>query len=152
MQRLLYNFKITFKNKELIFWTFGFPIIMATLFYFAFSNIIHDTGFSTTKVAFVDSAENQLSPVYHSAIEGIEEVETKFTDNLDDAKAMLQNDEVASIIYFENATDYPKILARKNGGDATVIQNIMTEAEQMQRALQWSNSILYSPWPVFMAA
>ena len=136
MQRLLYNFKITFKNKELIFWTFGFPIIMATLFYFAFSNIIPDTGFSTTKVAFVDSAENQLSPAYHLAIEGVEEVETKFTDNLDDAKAMLQNDEVASIIYFENATDYPKILARKNGGDATVIQNIMTEAEQMQRALQ----------------
>lgn len=134
MKRLFYNFKITFKNKELIFWTFGFPIIMATLFYLAFSNIIHDTGFTATKIAFVDSAESQYGPTYHAMIETIDEVETKFTSDFDEAKTMLENEEVESVIYFENATDFPKILARQNGGDATVIQNIMTEVELALRA------------------
>ena len=40
-----------FKNKELIFWTFAFPIILGTLFYAAFSNIKTAEDYEPIKIA-----------------------------------------------------------------------------------------------------
>ncbi len=148
MKRLFYNFIITFKNKELIFWTFGFPIIMATLFYLAFSNLIHDTGFSAMNIAYVDSAENQLNPVYRLAIKSMSVADdastenpaerkffkTDFMDSQEEATTKLENGEVEGVIYFENNTDFPKLLVKQNGGTPTTIQNVLTEIEQAIRA------------------
>ena len=142
MNRLFYNFKITFKNKELIFWTFGFPIIMATLFYGAFSSLIHYDGMEPVKIAFVENEENQLSPIYNLIIHSlsVEEGATKtsdskifatsYIDDKDSAEDSLRKDEIDGMIYFENATDFPKLMVMTNSLNSTIIQNVMTEIEQ----------------------
>jgi ABC-2 type transport system permease protein len=148
MRRLLYNFKITFKNKELIFWAFAFPVIMATLFYFAFSNLIHDTGFSAMKIAYVDSAEHQNNFIYHLAIGSMSIADdaplenpgenkyfkTTYVPEKSEAEQLLKNGDVDSAIYFEDGEEYPKVLIMKNDSTATVVQNILTEIEQTLRA------------------
>lgn len=148
MRRLLYNFKITFKNKELIFWTFAFPVIMGTLFYLAFSNLIHDTGFSAMKIAYVNSSEHQLNPIYRIAIGTMSIADdaplenpgenkffkTTYVDEKSAGEELLKNGDVSSVIYFEDGEEYPKVLIMKSDGTATVVQNIMTEIEQSIRA------------------
>ena len=142
MKRLLYNFKITFKNKELIFWAFGFPIIMATLFYGAFSSLINYDGMEPVKIAFVENEENQLYPVYNLIIHSlsVEDGATKTSDskifattyinNRESAETSLRKDEIDGMIYFDNATDFPKLMVMTNSLNSTIIQNVMTEIEQ----------------------
>ncbi len=38
-----YHFKASIRNKSAIFWSFAFPLILATLFYFGFGNLLNDS-------------------------------------------------------------------------------------------------------------
>lgn len=38
-----YHFKSSIRNKSAIFWCFAFPLILATLFYFAFGNLLKES-------------------------------------------------------------------------------------------------------------
>ena len=57
----IHNFKYTFKslirNKALVFWSFVFPLILATLFNMAFSNIINSEKLSITNIAIINNEE-----------------------------------------------------------------------------------------------
>ena len=41
--------KCAFRDKEMIFWTLLFPVMLATLFYFCFSNLDSADAFSPVK-------------------------------------------------------------------------------------------------------
>ena len=43
--------KCAFRDKEMIFWTLLFPVMLATLFYFCFSNLDSADAFSPVKTA-----------------------------------------------------------------------------------------------------
>ena len=38
-----YHFKASIRNKSAIFWCFAFPLILASLFYFGFGNLLNDS-------------------------------------------------------------------------------------------------------------
>ena len=50
-----YSLKILLRNKELLFWTFIFPIILGTFFSMAFSNIEKEESLNIIDIAIVDS-------------------------------------------------------------------------------------------------
>ena len=50
---LKYNVKVKLKNFGMTFWPLAFPLILGTLFYFAFGNI-SDADFQTVPVAVVE--------------------------------------------------------------------------------------------------
>ena len=52
-----YTLKTLLKNKSLIFWTFAFPILLATLYNMAFSNIEKSEKLSIIDIAIVSSDE-----------------------------------------------------------------------------------------------
>ena len=74
MKRLFFNFKITFKNVELVFWTFAFPIILVTLFYAAFSNITAADEYVAPKIAVIENENSMLAPVYKQVFENVEQL------------------------------------------------------------------------------
>ena len=55
----LHNFKYTlktlFRDKTLIFWTFAFPLLMATFFNLAFANIIEDEKLKVMDIAIINN-------------------------------------------------------------------------------------------------
>lgn len=141
MKRLFYNFKITFKNKELIFWTFAFPIILGTLFFMAFSDIKTAQKYEATKVAIIENEKNPLTPIYEDIFKqiGDEKSENRLVDpiyekTLDDAKVKLDNKEIVGIIVFNDNAEFPKLIVENSGISETVLQNILTESEQSIRA------------------
>ncbi len=136
MRRLWYNLKITFKNKELIFWTFAFPIILGTFFYMAFSGIKTAQDFEPIKIAVVENEKNQLYPVYHQIIDGLSEpesenrvFETKYVKNQDEVTAELDEKKIEGIITFSD-NDFPKLTIKESGMNQTILQNVFTEIEQ----------------------
>ena len=115
MKRLFYNFKITFKNIELIFWTFAFPIILITLFYAAFSNITAAEDFVAPKVAVIENEKSLLEPAYKQIFEKVDAVEVSYEKDFDETKTKLENEDIVGIITFGDGASYPELLIEKNG-------------------------------------
>ena len=64
----LHNFKYTlktlFRKKSLIFWTFAFPLLMATFFNMAFANIIEDEQLKIIDIAIIENNEFNNNMLY----------------------------------------------------------------------------------------
>lgn len=55
-----YRMKCLLRDRETVFWTMVFPLLLATMFHFAFGNLMGDTGsFEPVRVAVVDSPAYQ---------------------------------------------------------------------------------------------
>ena len=135
MRRLFYNLKITFKNTELIFWAFTFPIILGTLFFGAFSNITTAEDYEAIKVAVVKNDSHKIYPFYTQILNTLSEgddkiLETTYYDSKDEAMQKTHDSEVSGTIVFEDGADFPKLVVEKSSIDQTIVQSIMTEIEQ----------------------
>lgn len=133
MRRFLYNLKITFKNTELIFWTFAFPIILGTLFFGAFSNITTAEEYEPIKLGVVKNESNQVYPLYTQILGSLSEGEDKvfeiiYYDDKDEAANEHHDGETSGTIVFED--DFPKLVIEKSDIKQTIVQNVMTEIEQ----------------------
>jgi ABC-2 type transport system permease protein len=56
----LYSLRILFRNRSVIFWIFAFPILLAVLFYMAFSNLESSEAFQPIDIAVVRSAHADI--------------------------------------------------------------------------------------------
>lgn len=60
MHVLKYRMKCLLRDRETVFWTMVFPLLLATMFHFAFGHLVGDTvSFEPVKVAVVDSPAYQ---------------------------------------------------------------------------------------------
>ena len=135
MRRLFYNLKITFKNRELIFWTFAFPIILGTLFFAAFSNIKTAEEYEPIKLVVVKNESSRIYPIYTQVLNSLSEGEDKvfevtYYDNQDEARTKVHENEVSGMVVFENESEFPKLVVERSEINQTIIQNVMTEIEQ----------------------
>ena len=61
---LKYTLKTLFKNKALVFWTLAFPLIMATFFNMAFSNVVEEEKLKVFDIAIIDNNEFNNNMIY----------------------------------------------------------------------------------------
>ncbi len=134
-----YSFKILFKNKMLIFWTFAFPIILGTFFNLAFSNIENSEKLGIIDIAIVDDENFKKE-----ANEIIRETFTVLSDEKSEtrifntqyvteerAKELLENDEITGYLIIEN--DKPKTVIKQNGGNETILKYVTEEIIQSSK-------------------
>lgn len=123
----MYRVKRLLRNKTLFFWTILFPLGLATLFKFAFSNITEKTwGFDTIPVAV--TAENG-GAVEEMFVEFLREMENdgaaffSVTETeKDNAELLLSEKEVTAVIVFGEETD---ILFYESGLNSTVVKTVV---------------------------
>ena len=63
--------KCAFRDKGMIFWTLLFPVMLATLFYFCFSNLDSADAFSPVKTAVVADQAYRQAAGFQAALEGV---------------------------------------------------------------------------------
>ncbi|MFT8311163.1 MAG: ABC transporter permease [Sporolactobacillus sp.] len=66
-----YRFKCLIRDKQLVFWTLLFPILLATFFYLAFMNLNDDEAFHPIDAAVVVSGHNQYDAPFKSALNSV---------------------------------------------------------------------------------
>ncbi len=59
-----YTFKTLFRNKSLLFWTFAFPLLMATFFNMAFANIIENDKLHVIELGIINNEEFNNNMLY----------------------------------------------------------------------------------------
>ena len=140
----IHNFKYTLKtlfgNKILIFWTFAFPIIMATFFNLAFSNIENSEKLSIINIAIVESKETKNNEILKQSFEALSDEENK--DRLfslkyvqeTTAKELLENGEITG--YLKLDEDKPKIVIKSNGINESILKYVTEEITSTSKIVQ----------------
>lgn len=138
----LHNFKYTLKillnNKALLFWTYIFPIILGTLFHFAFSNFENNEKLDTIKIALVKDSTQYQVEYYKQAFESIKDdkennmFDVKYVDE-NEAIQLLENNEIIGYLKFDE--NNPKIIQSENGIEQTVFKYTTDEITELNEII-----------------
>lgn len=128
-----YTLKTLLKSKMLIFWTFAFPIILATFFNMAFANIENSEQLDLINLAIVDNNlennQNYLEPIKTLSDKNNENrlFKTQYV-SLKKAQQLLQQNKISGYLVFEN--DDIQLNINTNGINQSIIKNVIEEIRQ----------------------
>ena len=135
-----YSLKTLFRNKPLIFWTFIFPIIMATLFNMAFSNIENSEKMNIIDIAIINNNEWNNNQIYKTSFENLssesneERIFNIYYLTNKEADQLLNSGEIVGIL--ELVDDKPILKFNTNGVDQTVLKFVTEEIEQTESLIK----------------
>lgn len=110
------------KNFSILFWPFVFPLILGTLFYFAFGNI-SESDFETVQAAFVK--ENQGDSAFPAFLEEVSKEGTLIhVETMTEKKTLqkLEDQKISGIFY---GTETPYLKVGKNGLAQSIMQSLL---------------------------
>ena len=122
-----YNLLVKVKNFTTTFWPLIFPLLLGTMFYFAFGNI-DDADFETVQVGIVKEEEPDtlflmfLDQMENNGNHLIAAQELSGTAAL----AKLENEEISGIYYVGKA---PSLTVAANGIPQSILQSVLTSYE-----------------------
>ena len=126
--------KCIVRNKQVMFWSYAFPLILATCYYFAFGNLYSVDSFDTISIAY----DNQgvAAGDFDSALK-----EAKISDktvmfditycSTEEAKTLLDKGDIVGYIV---GSEDPKLFVKGNGLNETITKSFLDTYRQMQSA------------------
>lgn len=132
----IYRLKCIVRDKQMMFWTLLFPILLSTLFSMAFSNLSSSENFSKIKVGIVENAEYDKNTSLKKAIASVSNSsESADKSNLFDAKytskeeadKLLSDGKIEGYIYLDNGI---KLVVKESGIDQTIIKGFLDDFKQ----------------------
>lgn len=137
-----YRLKCILRDKQTLFWTLLFPILLGLLFNMAFSNLLSSELFSEIKIAVVDNAEYRENSNFQEALSSIstdsEELNQENPDHVklfnvtytskEEADNLLKDDKIKGYIHFDNGI---KLIVKKSKGlSQTIIKGFLDDYKQ----------------------
>ncbi|MEG0615737.1 MAG: ABC transporter permease [Oscillospiraceae bacterium] len=119
-----YQVKASLKNVNEIFWTLMFPIIMATLFGLAFTNILDGEKLEKVDVAVVSMSSVEKS--FEEAMVSSDLFKIKETTE-NDAKNLLENGKISAII---DCSDGIKLTVKDEGMQQSIVKSFLDNYAQ----------------------
>lgn len=124
-----YSLRLLLRNRNLVFWTLAFPLIMALLFNMAFSNIESDMTFAAIDIAVVSSKEFEDNTIFKETLESLSECDDRifnitYTDEKT-AKKKLENSEITGFLTFSD--DGVKVTVHSEGMNETILTSVVNE-------------------------
>ncbi len=125
----IYSLRLMLRNKQLVFWTMAFPLIMAMLFNMALSNVESSEKTEPVRIAVVNDDNFKNNQIYKEAFNELSKgddrvFDIKYTD-ADNAKKLLSDEEITGYIAFKNFK--PEITINRNGIKETIMTYVVNE-------------------------
>ena len=129
-----YNLLVKLKNFSSTFWPLVFPILLGTMFYFAFGNI-DDSDFQTVPVAVVqEEQKDTLFLMYLDQIENNSSSLLSVTElSSSEASDKLEKEEVAGIYFIGKQ---PSLTVASNGIQESILQSVLSSYETGRATIQ----------------
>lgn len=134
-----YRIKCIIKDKQMMFWTLLFPIILATLFNLAFSNLSNADNFSAVNIAIVKDGKYENNKEFIDIINNVSEGKTddplfniKYTSE-SNAKDLLSNNKIAGYIYFDKDIN---LAVKDSGINQTIIKSFIDQYKQTESTIK----------------
>lgn len=115
------------RNKGELFWILCFPLLLATMFYFAFGNLFEDTEqFDPIPVAVITD-DSKAAKTFSSVVEnlsksGDDQILDLITTDSKKAQTLLENQEICGIFY---ASDTVSLTISSDMNDDSINQSIL---------------------------
>ncbi|HEY5556044.1 ABC transporter permease [Acetobacterium sp.] len=122
-----YRLKCIFKDKQLMFWTFLFPILLATLFNLAFSNISSSDNFVKVNVAVIQNEALDQNPAFTQAINGADHLFVVQNTTQAEADTLLKDNQIDGYITFDPDL---KLVVNQSGLNQTIIRGFLDDYVQ----------------------
>lgn len=122
----IYKLKCLLRDRVTLFWTLMFPIILATLFNMALSNINSGEAFKAIDIAVVDDINYQKDQFFKLALDKVSKGGDRlFNLNIttkSEAEKMLNNNKIAGYIVVEPPI---KLVVNKSGFNQNIIKSFI---------------------------
>ena len=143
-----YSIRVKLRNFETIFWPLVFPLLMATLFYFAFGRI-EEADFETVRTAVVmekdssdklqENLENMVKSegeIFREFLTEIEESEEHLIQTEEmtekEAEAALRRKDISGIFYTDGEI---RLTVGANGIPESILQSLLESYENGKQTL-----------------
>lgn len=142
LHNFIYRLKCIVRDKQMIFWTLLFPIILATLFNMAFSNLSKAENFSKIKIGIVNNTEFNNDVNFKSIITSVSNpdksagksnlFDVKYTSK-EEADKLLNDSKIEGYIYFDNGIN---LIVKKSGLNQTIIKSFLDDYKQSHSTVE----------------
>jgi ABC-2 type transport system permease protein len=116
----------------MMFWTFLFSIILATLFNLAFSNIASHDLFKKIPISIVNNSEYKKDTGFQTAITG-SKIFTITLSTKQQADNSLKNNKIDGYVLFENG---PNIILKSSGINQTILKGFIDNYLQIYSSIE----------------
>jgi len=132
-----YNLKTILRSKESVFWSLLFPILLSTMFYFAFGNLTDSGNFQIIDIAVVESDEVQKGSQFYTVLSSVSDIDGQNSpDDLfhvvsvspEEADELLKTGQISGYITFEEAI---QLVVSGTGYDQSIIKAFLDEYQQI---------------------
>ena len=131
---LKYNLEVKLKNFGATFWPLAFPLILGTLFFFAFGNI-NDADFETVPVAVVK--EEHADYVFFAFLDQIKNGEDQLLApeemTNEQARTQLEEKKVSGIYYVGSE---PTLTVASSGIEESILQSVLQSYENTRSTVR----------------
>lgn len=136
IHHFVYTFKILFRNRLLIFWTFAFPLVLGTFFYLAFSGIESGEQFKAVEIAVV--GESDWRSVYES-LSDPDDADRLFNARyLSETEARQLLDEKEIVGYVVLTEEQPRVVVGGDGVGETILTAVTDQLLQTEQIMQYA--------------
>ena len=127
--------KCMIRDKELMFWTLMFPIVLASLFGLTLQNTSSEDMFYKINIAVVDNAEYQRNTSFQSALSAVSDASHSGYSSLfnvtlstpEQAAELLKNNNIAGYILLDGEA---QLVVRESGISQTIIKEFLDDYTQ----------------------
>jgi len=132
----VYNLKTILRERETVFWSLVYSILMATIFYFAFGNMGGGSKFYTINLGVVESPLLMEGTQFHSVLSSISDVDGKssendlfrvMTGNEEEAEEWLKNGRISGYLIYDDGI---QLVVSWSGFNQTIIKTFLDEYKQ----------------------
>lgn len=134
-----YRLKCIIRDKQMMFWSFFFPVILATLFNLAFTNLASADKFSEIDIAIVEEGNYDEKDKFLeiiSSVSGDKENEKLFDidyNTQNEAEKLLEDDKIQGYIFFD---DEINVVVKKSGINQTILKSFVEEYVQTSSTIK----------------
>lgn len=134
-----YRIKCIVRDRQMMFWTLLFPIVLATLFNLALRNLSSAEDFSIINIAIVKDEKYKENKEFLEVIKSVSD--NKSDDDLfhieytskDKAKERLDDNAIEGYIFFDKDIN---VVVKKSGINQTIIKSFVDEYKQTSSTIK----------------
>jgi len=125
-----YKIKALFHVRELILWTFAFPLVLATLFYLSFGHLLNNDEFNFNPIPVALVSESTPNSNFETVLDQLSQAgkDQLFTitraSNNDEALQLLKDNKIDGIIY---SSETPTIIVAGDGLNQSIIKSFIEQ-------------------------
>ena len=124
------NIKMLFRTREVVFWAFLYPLLLSTLFHFAFGNLDKSDAFSPVPIAVTSEQDIKATPFY-TALRAVSATGTNGNSMFvlteatkENADELLQKGKISGY-YVYNGEDDVSLVVSASGFNQTIAKSFL---------------------------